>query len=107
MATSVFAGRVPAAASNAGLSVARGNGKSTLTAAIATAAIAGPLAQSRADVVCVASSFTQARIIFEHVIAFMRPWLEREPTRWRIQDSSNRGQPGGSADGCAGALSGQ
>ncbi len=76
--------------SSAGLSVARGNGKSTLTAAIATAAIAGPLAQPRADVVCVASSFTQARIIFEHVLSFLRPWLDTEPTRWRIQDSANR-----------------
>ena len=83
-------GAFRAGVSSAGLSVGRGNGKSTLTAAIATAAIAGPLAQPRADVVCVASSFTQARIIYEHVLSFMRPWLDTEPTRWRIQDSANR-----------------
>ena len=83
-------GAFRAGVSSAGLSVGRGNGKSTLTAAIATAAIAGPLAQPRADVVCVASSFTQARIIYEHVLSFMRPWLDTAPTRWRIQDSANR-----------------
>ena len=77
-------------APSAALSVARGNGKSTFTAALAAAAFVGPLAEPRADVVCVASSFQQARIIFEHVLAFLRPAVERTPRRWRIQDSSNR-----------------
>ena len=36
-----------------------------------------------------ASSFTQARIVFEHCLAFMRERMDREPKRWRIQDSAN------------------
>ena len=76
--------------SSAAVSMGRGNGKSAFTAAIVTAAVAGPLARARADVVCVASSFTQARIIYEHMLAFLRPWLETEPSRWRMQDSANR-----------------
>ena len=76
--------------SSAAVSMGRGNGKSAFTAAIVTAAIAGPLARARADVVCVASSFTQARIIYEHTLAFLQPWIETEPSRWRIQDSANR-----------------
>ena len=76
--------------SSAAVSMGRGNGKSAFTAAIVTAAVAGPLARARADVVCVASSFTQARIIYEHTLAFLQPWIETEPSRWRIQDSANR-----------------
>ena len=76
--------------SSAAVSMGRGNGKSAFTAAIVTAAVAGPLARARADVVCVASSFTQARIIYEHTLAFLQPWIETEPSRWRIQDSVNR-----------------
>ena len=76
---------------DAALSVARGAGKSTLTAGVAAAALDGPLRQSRAEVVCVASSFNQGRIVFEHVSAFMR---ERghdltKRKRWRLQDTAN------------------
>ena len=76
---------------DAALSVARGNGKSTLVAAIACAVVAGPLRQSRAEVVCVASSFAQGRVIFEHVLAFLdalgRPLTDRR--LYRVQDSQN------------------
>ena len=76
---------------DAALSVARGNGKSTLVAAIACAVVDGPLRQPRAEVVCVASSFTQGKIIFEHVVGFLdalgRPLADRR--LWRIQDSQN------------------
>ena len=76
---------------DAALSVARGNGKSTLVAAIACAVVDGPLRQPRAEVVCVASSFAQGKIIFEHVRAFLEA-LGHDLTdrkRWRVQDSQN------------------
>ena len=57
----------------AALSIARGNGKSTLCGAVACAAIdpAGPLHQPRAEVVLVAASLSQARIVFEHCLHFL------------------------------------
>lgn len=72
----------------AALSVARGNGKTTLAAAIAVAALVGPLRRPRSETVIVASSFGQARIAFEHVRAFMGPALAREPRRWRVLDNT-------------------
>ena len=59
-------------AKTAALSVARGNGKSTLLGAVSAAHLAGPAAQPRAEVVLVASSFGQALICFEHAAAFLR-----------------------------------
>ena len=75
----------------AALSIARGNGKSTLVAAIACAVVDGPLRQSRAEVVCVASSFAQGRIIYEHVLAFLDSVGHDLTDRrlWRVQDSQN------------------
>ena len=73
----------------AALSVARGNGKSTLISALACAALDGPLAAPRGETVVVASSFDQARIAFEHVLGFMSDKLA-DRKRWRIQDSGNR-----------------
>ena len=69
----------------AALSIARGNGKSTLIAALASAALNGPLQQSRGECVVVASSFQQSRVVFEHVLGFT------DPTRrdFKIQDSAN------------------
>ena len=49
------------------ISVARGNGKSTFTAGLACAVLDGPLFQPRGEVVVVASSFSQAKIIFRTV----------------------------------------
>ncbi len=72
----------------AALSVARGNGKTTLCAAIADAVLRGPLNQPRAEVVCVASSFDQGRIIFDHVMAF--GGYNEDRARWRVQDTANR-----------------
>ena len=76
---------------DAALSIGRGNGKSTLVASTACAVVDGPLRQSRAEVVCVASSFAQGRIIFEHVRAFLeaagRDLGDRRT--WRVQDSAN------------------
>ncbi len=57
----------------AALSVGRGNGKSALCAAIACAAIdpSGPLHEPRSEVVLVAASLNQCRIIFEDALAFI------------------------------------
>ena len=71
----------------AGLSIARGNGKSTLLAGIAAAAVAGPLVQRRAETVIVASSFQQSRIIFEHTLAFLADEIQRQPGRYRVMNS--------------------
>ena len=75
--------------SDAALAVARGNGKSTLLAGVALAHLNGPYQQPRGEVVAVASAFSQARIIFEHALEFLRPELQRQPSRWRVQDSAN------------------
>ena len=58
---------------DAALSVARGNGKSALVAAIATAVVdpKGPLHGRRYEVVVCASAFLQAKVIFEDVLSFL------------------------------------
>ena len=73
------------------LSISRGNGKSTLVAAIACAVVDGPLRAPRSEVVCVASSFAQGRVIFEHVRAFLEAAGRDLSNRreWRVQDSAN------------------
>ena len=78
---------------DAALSVGRGNGKTTLIAAVATAAIDGPLAVPRAETVVVASSFEQSKITYNHVLAFLREKygaMLEDRSQWRIQDSANR-----------------
>ena len=71
------------------ISVARGNGKSTLLAGVAVSALVGPLRERRGEVVVVASSFAQARIIFEHVAAFIEPLRQKYPRRLWVSDSQN------------------
>ena len=80
-----FAPGVQAAA----LSVARGNGKSALVAGIAAATLDGPLAVPRGETVIVASSFEQARIAFEHVVAFMGDKLD-DKRRWKLWDTAQQ-----------------
>lgn len=80
-----FAGGVQSAA----LSVARGNGKTALLSGIAAATLDGPLAVSRGETVIVASSFEQARIAFEHVVAFMGGNLANKD-RWRVWDTAQQ-----------------
>ena len=70
-------------AGTAALSVARGNGKTALVAGIAAAALDGPLAVPRGETVIVASSFAQATIAFDHVVAFMGAKL-RDRKRYRF-----------------------
>lgn len=71
----------------AALSVARGNGKTTLLAAAAAAAVRGPLAVPRGEVVIVASSYRQAKIAWDHAARFLLPdgldrriWKQGEKT---------------------------
>ncbi len=73
------------------MSLARGNGKSGLVAGIACAVADpdGPLHGPRFEVVVVASSFSQARIIFEDAQEILRDKNGLERRDWRIQDSVN------------------
>ena len=77
---------------DAALSMARGNGKSTFLAAVIAAAIApnGPLRQPRGEVLLVASSFQQARVVFEHLRFFLDPFIAARVLDWKIEDSSQR-----------------
>ena len=74
---------------SAALSVARGNGKTALLSGIAAASLNGPLMVPRGETVIVASSFEQARIAFEHVIAFLGDKL-RDRDRWRCWDTAQQ-----------------
>ena len=72
---------------DAALSVPRGNGKTALVAAIACCHLPpGPLARRRGEVVIVASSFSQGKIVFEDVSAMIDTSDRRT---WRTQDSVN------------------
>ena len=77
------AGAFEPGVATAALSVARGNGKTALVAGIAAAALAGPLAVRRGETLIVASSFAQASIAFDHVVAFMGAKL-RDRKRYRF-----------------------
>ncbi len=74
---------------SAALSVARGNGKTALLSGIAAATLDGPLAVPRGETVIVASSFEQARIAFEHVLAFMGGRLA-DKRRWKVWDTAQQ-----------------
>ena len=64
---------------NAALSMGRGGGKTTYTAAIACGAVdvGGPLVAPMAECLVVASSFDQGLICFRHMLHFLRPSLAR------------------------------
>lgn len=72
------------------LTVARGCGKSTLIAGLALSHLYGPSMQPYSEVVIVASSFTQAKIIYRTAAAFMADEIERDKKRWRVVDSSQQ-----------------
>ena len=79
-------------AGDSALSIARGNGKSGLVAGLACAVVDpdGPLHGRRREVVCVASSFQQGRVIFEDCEAMLRARLGDLPRgEWRLQNSQN------------------
>ena len=69
------------------VSMARGNGKSGLCAAIATAILDGPLRCEDAEVVLVASSFAQAGIMGRDVVRYLGAPLENRDV-WRKRDTS-------------------
>ena len=71
---------------SAALSVARGNGKTSFLSGVACAALDGPLAVPRGETIIVASSFSQARIAFDHVKAFLSDKLA-DRQLWRQSDS--------------------
>ena len=76
---------------SAALSVARGNGKTALLSGIAAATLTGPLVMPRGETIIAASSLDQARIAFEHVIAFLADELRDvggRDSRWRVWDSA-------------------
>ena len=74
---------------SAALSVARGGGKTTLLSGIGAAALTGPLAVTRGEVILCASSYEQARVSFEHILAFLADEL-KDRERWRIWDTSSQ-----------------
>ena len=84
--TGAFAPDVQTAA----LSIARGNGKTTLLAAVAAAATAGPLAQPRSEVVIVASSLTQAKILWDSALAFLEPVIQEDRKAWSITNAPQK-----------------
>ena len=78
---------------SAALSVGRGNGKTALLSGIAAATLTGPLVVPRGDTVIVASSFEQARIAFEHVLAFLGDELRDVGGKhcpWRVWDTAQQ-----------------
>ena len=73
--------------SESALSLARGGGKSTLTAALACAALDGPLSEPAGEVLIVASSHEQGQICFRHVLRFLAPKIEAGA--FRVADTVN------------------
>ena len=69
------------------LSVSRGNGKSALCAAIGAAVLDGPLRVPGSEVVLVASSFSQATIMFRDVLGYLGDALADKAT-WRKRDTT-------------------
>ena len=75
---------------DAALSVGRGAGKTTFVAALACAAVDGPLVLPRAESVVVSSSFEQSLICFRTALAFLEEKYPNVRARFRVQDSVNR-----------------
>ena len=96
---------------NAALSIGRGNGKSGFVAALAAAVVCpgAPLHGTKREVVCVASSFGQARVIFEDVLSYATGLGHDLGDRslWRRQDSQNMAtleyRPSGARVRCIGS----
>ena len=75
--------------STSALSIGRGNGKTSLIAAIAAAALDGPLSQPRSEILLVASTLSQARIAYHHVLAFLGD-PKADKRRWATLDSPQK-----------------
>ena len=75
----------------AALSIGRGNGKTTLVSGLGSAALDGPLVVPRGETLITASSFDQARIAFDHVLAFLRERIDlRDRSKWRVWDTAQQ-----------------
>ena len=77
---------------DAALSCGRGCGKSALVAGIASAVVdpVGPLTGRRREAVVVASSFAQAKVVYEDVLGFLGERYDlSDRSEWRRQDSQN------------------
>ena len=66
-----------------------GTAKTALLSGIAAATLDGPLMVPRGETLIVASSFEQARIAFEHVLAFMGDKLD-DRDRWKVWDTAQQ-----------------
>ena len=91
---------------SAALSVGRGNGKTAFLSGIAAATLDGPLHVPRGETVIAASSFEQARIAFEHVLAFMGDKLH-DRANWKVWDTAQQARiehrPSGARVRCIGS----
>ena len=83
----VWPSRVRRAPSEMALSCGRGNGKTAWIGALASAALDGPLAVEAGTCSVVASSFDQARITFDFVLRYLRPYIDADPSLYRVQDN--------------------
>ena len=88
----------------AALSLGRGGGKSTLTAALACAALEGPIAQPESEVLVVASSHEQGQVVFRHVLRFLADKIERK--EFRVSDTVNQSRITNKANGAMLAVKG-
>ena len=86
-----FLDRFESSECDAAVSVARGAGKTKLAASITCAVIDPRSAMHGGEVVAVASSQAQARLVFEDVLDLLAPVLARDGVgkfgSWRVQDS--------------------
>ena len=80
-------------------SVASANGKMALLSGIACATLDGPHMVPRVETVIVTSSFEQARIAFEHVLAFLGDKLQ-DRSRWKARGQRLASPCRGSQDRC-------
>ena len=91
-------------ADDSALSVARGNGKSALVAALACAVVDpdGPLTGNRRDVDVFASSFEQGGVVYADVLHMLQAkGLNLDDrTTWKKQDSANKAVLMHKASGC-------
>ena len=82
--------------SEAAITMARAQGKTTLLAGIGAAAIDGPLAIPRGETILVASSFEQGLILFRHIQSFLKSKLAADADlpvkerRFRIWDTAQQ-----------------
>ena len=78
---------LPAQHRESALTMGRGNGKTTLCAALAAACIDGPLMIQRGQVAVIAASLDQGSILFRHLLWLLGDRLN-DVMVWRVVDNS-------------------